>query len=95
MNEQFKPGDTVIWWKRIPGGNYVYPAKATVIDVTAKRVKIEADDDGRMVIRYVKPQSLQQQNRIDGTRLLDGLTTGREVGWHNGRSKRKLENNRR
>ena len=62
MNEQFKPGDTVIWWKRIPGGNYVYPVKATVVDVTAKRVKIEADDDGRMVIRYVKPQSLQQHN---------------------------------
>ena len=62
MSEQFKPGDTVIWWKRIPGGSYVYPVKATVIDVTAKRVKIEADDDGRVVIRYVKPQSLQQQN---------------------------------
>lgn len=60
MNGPFKPGDTVIWWKRIPGGDYVYPVKANVLKITAKRVKIEADDDGRIVVRYVKPESLQQ-----------------------------------
>jgi hypothetical protein len=52
-------GEQVIWWKRIPGGNYVYPVSAKVLAVTAKRVKIEADDDGEIVIRYVSPESLQ------------------------------------
>ncbi len=56
-----KPGDRVIWWKRIPGGDYVYPVQATVLAVTAKRVKIEADDDGDIVSRYVPPESLQRQ----------------------------------
>jgi len=56
-----KPGDRVIWWKRIPGGDYVYPVQATVLALTAKRVKIEADDDGRTGIRYVPSQSLQPQ----------------------------------
>ncbi len=55
----WKPGDQVIWWKRVPGGDYVYPVSATVLVVTAKRVRIEADDDGQIVIRYVPPQSLQ------------------------------------
>ncbi len=55
----WKPGDHVIWWKRVPGGDYVYPVSATVLAVTAKRVRIEADDDGQIVIRYVPPQSLQ------------------------------------
>jgi hypothetical protein len=54
----FQPGDKVIWWKRIEGTQYVYPVKATVLEVTAQRVKIEADDDGHVVIRYVKPESL-------------------------------------
>ena len=40
----------MIWWKRIPGGDYVYPVQATVLVLTAKRVKIEADDDGEIVI---------------------------------------------
>ena len=35
------------WWKRIPGGDYVYPVQATVLALTAKRVKIEVDDDGK------------------------------------------------
>lgn len=46
MSEALQPGDKVIWWKRIPGGDYVYPMEATVLALTAKRVKIEANDDG-------------------------------------------------
>ena len=60
-NEALKPGDRVIWWKRIPGGDYVYPIQATVLGLTAKRVKIEADDDGDIVVRYVPRESLQRQ----------------------------------
>lgn len=59
-NPTYKPGDRVIWWKRIPGGPYVYPVPATVLKVTAKRVQIEGDDDGRIVVRYVPPTSLQK-----------------------------------
>jgi len=59
-NAALKPGDRVIWWKRIPGGDYVYPVQATVLTVTAKRVKIAADDDGQRMIRYVPAQSLQR-----------------------------------
>ncbi len=55
----FKVGDKVIWMKRIPGGEYVYPVSAVVIGVTARRIKIEADDDGNIVIRYVPPESIQ------------------------------------
>jgi hypothetical protein len=29
-NAALKPGDRVIWWKRIPGGDYVYPVRASV-----------------------------------------------------------------
>jgi hypothetical protein len=61
VGEGLQPGDKVIWWKRIPGGDYVYPVQATVLAVTAKRVKIAADDDGERVIRYVPAQSLQRQ----------------------------------
>jgi hypothetical protein len=60
-NEALKPGDRVIWWKRIPGGDYVYPVQATVLALTEKRVKIEADDDRKIVIRHVPPESLQRQ----------------------------------
>ena len=60
-NAALKPGDKVIWWKRIPGGDYVYPVQATVLALTEKRVKIEADDDGDIVIRYVPRESLQRQ----------------------------------
>jgi hypothetical protein len=60
-NAVLKPGDKVIWWKRIPGGDYVYPVQATVLSLTAKRVKIEAEDDGDIVIRYVPRESLQRQ----------------------------------
>ena len=61
MSNDFKPGDKVVWLKRIPGGDYVYPVSAVVISVTARRIKIEADDDGRMSIRYVPAESLQRR----------------------------------
>jgi hypothetical protein len=57
-NESLRPGDKVIWWKWIPGGGYVYPIQATMLALMEKRVKIEADDDGNIGIRYVPPQSL-------------------------------------
>jgi hypothetical protein len=59
-NAVLKPGDRVIWWKRIPGGDDVYPVQATVLALTAKRVKIKADDDGK-IVRYVPQESLQLQ----------------------------------
>jgi hypothetical protein len=58
----FKAGEKVIWLKRIPGGDYVYPVSATVVAVTAKRVKIEVDDDDQIMIRYVPPESLQRRS---------------------------------
>ncbi len=58
-SQAFKVGDQVIWLKRIPGGPYVYPVAATVLAITPKRIKLEADDDGQIVIRYVPPESLQ------------------------------------
>jgi hypothetical protein len=60
-NVVLQAGDKVIWWKRIPGGDYVYPVQATVLALTEKRVKIEADDDGDIVIRYVPREILQRQ----------------------------------
>ncbi len=57
----FKVGDKVIWLKRVQGGDYVYPVQAVVVAVTAKRIKIEADDDGRLVVRYVPAESLQKR----------------------------------
>ena len=57
MSEVLKPGDKVTWWKCISGCDYVYPVQATVLALTEKQVKIEADDDGEIVIRYVPPQS--------------------------------------
>jgi hypothetical protein len=61
VSEALQPGDKVTWWKRIPGGDYVYPIQATVLALTEKRVEIEADDDGQIVTRYVPPQSVQRQ----------------------------------
>jgi hypothetical protein len=61
VSETLQPGDRVIWWKRIPGGDYVSPIQATVLALTAKRVKIEANDDGKIGIRYVPPENLQRQ----------------------------------
>ncbi len=57
----FKRGEKVIWWKRIPGSEYVYPVSAKVLATTTKRVKIEADLDGQIAIRYVPPESLQRR----------------------------------
>jgi hypothetical protein len=61
MSQTFKPGDVVIWWKQVPGGGYVFPVLSKVLGVTAKRVKIEAEDDlpDSPVVRYVQPSSLQ------------------------------------
>ena len=61
VNEALQPGDKVTWWKRMAGGDYVSPVQATVLALTAKRVKIEADDEGEIVIRHVPPESLQRQ----------------------------------
>jgi hypothetical protein len=32
-----------------------------VLAITAKRVKVEADDDGALVVRYVPPESLERR----------------------------------
>jgi hypothetical protein len=61
MSTDFKPGDKVVWLKRVPGGDYVFPVSAVVIALTDKRIKIKADDDGRIVIRYVPPESLEMR----------------------------------
>ncbi len=62
MDSSLQPGDPVIWWKRVPGSPYVVPLAATVLAVTAHRVNIQADDDGRPVIRYVPPARLQPRD---------------------------------
>ena len=56
----FQPGDQVIWWKQIPGGDYAYPVPATVLKVTAKRVQIQGDDDGQIVQRYIMAANLER-----------------------------------
>ena len=61
MSEALEAGDKVIWWKRMAGGDYVFPVPATVLSLTKKRVKIEADDDGKIGMRYVPAQSLRHQ----------------------------------
>jgi hypothetical protein len=57
----FQPGESVIWLKRLPGGPYVVPLIATVLAITPKRIKIRADDDGRMITRFVPSESLQRR----------------------------------
>lgn len=59
--EDFRPGDQVIWLKRLPGGPYVTPLLATVVGRTAKRVKIVADDEGQKVTRVVPAESLERR----------------------------------
>lgn len=59
--QRFRPGDKVVWLKRIPGGPYVYPVSAIVLELTAKRIKIKADDDGQIITRYVLAESLQRR----------------------------------
>ena len=58
-SKPFKPGDTVVWFKQVPGGGYVFPVSARVLAITEKRIKIEADDEEGKVIRHVQPKSLQ------------------------------------
>ena len=55
--ESQQPADKVIGWKHIPGGDHGYPVQATVLALTEKRVKIEADDDGEIMMRYVPLES--------------------------------------
>jgi ADP-ribose pyrophosphatase YjhB (NUDIX family) len=31
VSKALQPGNKVTWWKRIPGGDYVYPVQATVL----------------------------------------------------------------
>jgi hypothetical protein len=57
-SETLQPGDRVIWWKRIPGGDYVYPVQVTVLALTEKRVKIEADDDEDIVSQYSRTREV-------------------------------------
>jgi hypothetical protein len=57
-SKPFRPGDRVIWWKQTPGGGYVFPILATVLSSTAKRVKIDAEDEEGNVIRHVLPRSI-------------------------------------
>ena len=52
-SKPFQPGDRVVWWKQTPGGGYVFPVLSTVLAVTAKRVKIEAEEG--KVIRHALP----------------------------------------
>jgi hypothetical protein len=60
--ETFKPGDRVVWWKQTPGGDYVFPILSTVLAVTAKRIKIEAEDEEGKVIRHVLPRSIEHHS---------------------------------
>ena len=61
-SKPFKPGDRVVWWKQTPGGGYVFPVLSTVLAVTAKRVKIEAEDEEGKVIRHVLPRSIEHHS---------------------------------
>jgi len=56
VSEALTPGDKVTWRKRLPGSDDVYPVQATVLALMEKRVRIEADDDGDIVMRYVPLQ---------------------------------------
>src|SRR5262249_13732486 len=61
-SKSFQPGDRVVWWKQTPGGGYVFPVLATVLGVTPKRVKIDAEDEEGRVVRHVLPDSLQHHD---------------------------------
>ncbi len=58
-SKPFQPGDPVVWWKQAPGGGYVVPVLSTVLAITAKRIKIEAEDEQGKVIRHVLPTSIE------------------------------------
>ena len=57
---ELKVGDKVVWFKRISGSDYVYPVAGKVLGFTEKRVKIEVDDEGEIMIRYVNRDNLQK-----------------------------------
>lgn len=52
----------MVWWKQAPGGGFVAPVLSTVLAVTAKRIKIEAEDEGGKVIRQVLPRSIEHHD---------------------------------
>ncbi len=68
MAEAFEPGEDVIWLKRV-AGEFVFPFRAKVLAVTAKRVKILAEDpdegDSGPVVRYVAPETLQRHTESE------------------------------
>ena len=61
----FKPGDRVRWWTVSPGANQVYDDfAATVIRVTAKRVRIQVDGDEPGHERTVTPANLSRMSLL-------------------------------
>lgn len=72
----FRPGDTVVWLKRV-SGEFVFPVNAVVLAVTPKRIKIEANDpDDGTVVRHVAPGSLQPYSKPKAART-KSLVPGR------------------
>lgn len=60
MSEALFKGQ-VLRRKRIPRADSVYPVQATALALAMKGVKIEANDDGRIGMRYVPLQRIQRQ----------------------------------
>jgi hypothetical protein len=81
-SKAFKPGDTVVWFKQVPGGGYVFPVAGRVLAITEKRVKIEADDEEGKVVRHVMPQSLQHHVPAprSGPKAVKKATAGKPRG---------------
>jgi hypothetical protein len=68
-DDSFQPGDEVFWWRRV-SGEFGYPVRARVLAVTAKRVRILADDPEEgpePITRSVAPGSLQHRERRGST----------------------------
>ena len=64
VTKPFRPGDVGIWWKRV-SGEFVFPVRATGLAVTARRVKVAAEDTEEgpeSVVRYISPSSLQHHD---------------------------------
>jgi hypothetical protein len=57
--KSFKPCDRVVWWKQTPAGGHVFPVLSTVLGVTPKRIKIEAEEEEGKVIRHVQAKSIE------------------------------------
>jgi hypothetical protein len=83
MSKTFKPGDRVVWWKQ--EGGYVVPVLSTVMAVTPKRVKIEAEDEQGDVIRHVSPQSIEHHTPSPKTGRKPGKETGSSRSKGSGR----------